>query len=174
MEKKDNILFSDLFSVKDVDKDGKKFDRVSRIGARSENYDMELTLDVNSELYPLDHGDKFSLVLSSSLSLSNAQGSLQSAGGMYSQQASGLDSGMGGSYGKSDVSWRSVVSGAERSLADDYDYVMYGRVYRFDDSAGSKVSIFVSFGGLLMCLEGEYHHLQNLGVGENIYLLVRK
>jgi hypothetical protein len=35
-------------------------------------------------------------------------------------------------------------------------------------------SVYVSYGGLLMCLEGDYRHLQNLTVGENIYLLMRK
>ncbi|OMJ28790.1 DNA-directed RNA polymerases I, II, and III subunit rpabc3 [Smittium culicis] len=151
MDNKDNLLFSDFFTVKDIDKDGKKFDRVSRIGARSENYDMELTLDVNSELYPLDHGDRFTLVLASSLALNSAQ-----------------------NPDKAETNWRSVVTGSDRSLADDYEYVMYGRIYRFDDSAGSKVSAFVSFGGLLMCLEGESHHLQNLSISESIYLLLRR
>ncbi|OLY81457.1 DNA-directed RNA polymerases I, II, and III subunit rpabc3 [Smittium mucronatum] len=162
MDKKDNMLFSDFFSVKDVDKDGKKFDRVSRIGARSENYDMELTLDVNCELYPLDHGDRFSLVLASSLNLNSASAA--------SGQQSNLDSG----FGKADANWRTVVGGTERSLADEYDYVMYGRIYRFDDTTGSKVSVFISFGGLLMCLEGESHHLQNLTVSENVYLLLKR
>lgn len=35
-------------------------------------------------------------------------------------------------------------------------------------------SVYISYGGLLMCLEGDYRHLQNLTVGENIYLLMRK
>ncbi|PVU94066.1 hypothetical protein BB561_002818 [Smittium simulii] len=167
MDNREGILFSDFFSVKEVDKDGKKFDRVSRIGARSENYDVELTLDVNSELYPLDHSDKFSLVLASTLALSSIQPFSAQAGQALSEVQPSA-------YPKTDVSWRSVVSGSERSLADEYEYVMYGKIYRFDDSAGSKLSVFVSFGGLLMCLEGEYHHLQNLTVGENVYLLMRK
>ncbi|SPQ96984.1 unnamed protein product (mitochondrion) [Plasmodiophora brassicae] len=35
-------LFEDVFEVLEVDPDGKKFDKVSRLYCRSENYDMEL------------------------------------------------------------------------------------------------------------------------------------
>ncbi|KAI9502333.1 DNA-directed RNA polymerases I, II, and III subunit RPABC3 [Coemansia sp. RSA 1358] len=143
MDKRDNILFSDTFDVKDVDKGGKKFDRVSRIDARSQTHDMSLIVDINSELYPVDAGDKVKLTLASSL---------------------------GESFG---AGWRSYINGDERSLADDYDYVMFGRVYRYDDESGSKVSAFVSFGGLLMCLEGDIRHLQNLVVGDTVYLLMK-
>ncbi|KAJ2448969.1 DNA-directed RNA polymerases I, II, and III subunit RPABC3 [Coemansia sp. RSA 2336] len=155
MEKRDNILFSDTFDVKDLDKGGKRFDRVSRIDGRSQTHDMSLILDINSELYPLDAGDKFKLTLASSLS----QGDSKEAAA---------------AFGKGESNWRAYVNGDERSLADDYDYVMYGRVYRYDDASGSKVSAFVSFGGLLMCLEGDVRHLQNFVVGDTVYLLLRK
>ncbi|KAJ1796886.1 DNA-directed RNA polymerases I, II, and III subunit RPABC3, partial [Coemansia sp. RSA 2399] len=154
MEKRDNILFSDTFDVKDVDKGGKKFDRISRIDGRSQTHDMSLILDINSELYPLDAGDKFKLTLASTLSLSDG----------------GKDA---AAFGKGEANWRSYINGDERSLADDYDYVMFGRVYRYDDDSGSKVSAFVSFGGLLMCLEGDIRHLQNFVVGDSVYLLVK-
>ncbi|KAI9471461.1 DNA-directed RNA polymerases I, II, and III subunit RPABC3 [Coemansia sp. RSA 989] len=155
MEKRDNILFSDTFDVKDLDKGGKRFDRVSRIDGRSQTHDMSLILDINSELYPLDAGDKFKLTLASSLSLGD------------SKEAAAA-------FGKGESNWRAYVNGDERSLADDYDYVMYGRVYRYDDASGSKVSAFVSFGGLLMCLEGDVRHMQNFVVGDTVYLLLRK
>ncbi|KAJ2718547.1 DNA-directed RNA polymerases I, II, and III subunit RPABC3 [Coemansia sp. Benny D115] len=154
MDKRDNILFSDTFDVKDINKGGKVFDRVSRIDGRSQTHDMSLILDINSELYPLDAGDKFKLTLASSLSLSD--GAKEPA-----------------SFGKGEANWRAYVNGDERSLADDYDYVMFGRVYRYDDSTGSKVSAFVSFGGLLMCLEGDIRHLQNFVVGDTMYLLMK-
>ncbi|KAJ2609872.1 DNA-directed RNA polymerases I, II, and III subunit RPABC3 [Coemansia sp. RSA 1365] len=154
MDKRDNILFSDTFDVKDMDKGGKKFDRISRLDGRSRTHDMSLILDVNTELYPVEAGDKFKLTLSSSLSLG--------------------DSKEPAAFGKGDVNWRAYVNGDERSLADDYEYVMFGRVYRYDDASGAKVSAFVSFGGLLMCLEGDIRHLQNFIVGDTIYLLMRR
>ncbi|KAJ2775540.1 DNA-directed RNA polymerases I, II, and III subunit RPABC3 [Coemansia linderi] len=151
--KRDNILFSDTFDIKDIDKDGKKFDRVSRIDARSQTHDMSLILDINSELCKLDAGDKFKLTLASSLSLSDAK-----------EPAA---------FGKGEANWRAYVNGEERSLADDYEYVMFGRVYRYDDASGTKVSAFVSFGGLLACLEGDIRHLQSFVVGDSVYLLMK-
>lgn len=44
------ILFDDMFLVKDVDPDGKKFDRVSRLFCDSESFKMELILDINTQL----------------------------------------------------------------------------------------------------------------------------
>ncbi|KAJ1841461.1 DNA-directed RNA polymerases I, II, and III subunit RPABC3 [Coemansia sp. RSA 2703] len=153
MDKRENILFTDTFEAKEINKEGKVFDRVSRIDGRSQTHDMSLILDINSELYPVDAGDKFKLTLASSLSLSDTK-----------EQAA---------FGKAEANWRSYINGEERSLADDYDYVMFGRVYRYDDASGSKVSAFVSFGGLLMCLEGDIRHLQNFVVGDSVYLLMK-
>lgn len=42
---------------------------VSRIVARSEKRDMLMHLDVNSEIYPIDKGEKFIMALAPSLSL---------------------------------------------------------------------------------------------------------
>ncbi|RUP50221.1 RNA polymerase Rpb8-domain-containing protein [Jimgerdemannia flammicorona] len=110
---KDNILFSDIFEIKDIDPEGKKFDRVSRLKARSENYEMDLTLDYNNELYPLEINDKFSLVLASTLSMD----------GVGSTASAGADKPM---------TWRERLAG-ERDLSDEYEYVTYGKVYRFDE-----------------------------------------
>ncbi|KAJ1537480.1 hypothetical protein HK405_014607, partial [Cladochytrium tenue] len=62
-----NEVFTDIFEVNDLDQDGKKFDRVSRIKATSESADMELILDINSEIYPMRVQDKFTLTLALSL-----------------------------------------------------------------------------------------------------------
>lgn len=83
------ILFEDIFDVKDIDPDGKKFERgrmkritistntscynhslslvVSRLFCESESFKMDLILDVNSQLYPVSLGDKFRLLLTTSL-----------------------------------------------------------------------------------------------------------
>ncbi|KAI9261161.1 RNA polymerase [Sporodiniella umbellata] len=152
----ENTLFQDIFDIREIDPEGKRFDRVSRLVARSENYEMDLTMDFNSEIYPLKIGEKFSLVLASSLSLE----ATSSTGGVEKRE-----------------SWRERQPG-ERDLSDEYEYVMFGKVYKFEDSnkgaVGQQVSVYISFGGLLTSLEGDYRHLQNLTVGENIYLLIRK
>ena len=61
------VLFEDIFDVKDIDPEGKKFDRVSRLHCESESFKMDLILDVNVQLYPMELGDKFRLVLATSL-----------------------------------------------------------------------------------------------------------
>jgi DNA-directed RNA polymerase I, II, and III subunit RPABC3 len=38
----------------------------------------------------------------------------------------------------------------------------------------SNRAVYVSFGGLLMCLAGDQRHLQELNVGDQLYLLMRK
>ena len=48
-----NMLLEDLFDVKNIDEDGKKFENISRISALSQTYNLELTLDVNTEIYPI-------------------------------------------------------------------------------------------------------------------------
>ncbi|KAI8144407.1 RNA polymerase [Fennellomyces sp. T-0311] len=161
----ENLLFQDIFDIKDIDPNGKRFDRVSRLVARSENYEMDLQLDYNAEIYPLQIADKFSLVLASSLSLEAVQPATNADGSEKRE------------------SWRERAPG-ERDLSDEYEYVMFGKVYRYDDSAtgsgastvsaGQRVSVYISFGGMLMCLEGDYRHLQKIVVGEHVYLLMRK
>ncbi|CAI7841377.1 unnamed protein product, partial [Closterium sp. NIES-54] len=103
----DSILFEDIFTLTDMDVGGKKFDKVSRIEARSEQFDMALSLDVNTEVYPLAAGDKFTLALSPTLSLEGV-----SDEGVYDQSG-------------------------RRSLMDRYEYVMYGKLYKYSDATGS-------------------------------------
>ena len=62
-----SVLFEDIFNVKDMDPEGKKFDRVSRLHCESESFKMDLILDINSWLYPMELGDKFRLVLATTL-----------------------------------------------------------------------------------------------------------
>lgn len=72
----------------------------------------------------------------------------------------------------SNGSWRPPKRG-DRSLADDYDYVMFGTVYKFEESQDNdKMAVYISFGGLLMRLEGGYRSLSNLKQ-ENAYILIR-
>ena len=62
-----NIYFEDLFTVKNVDPDGKKFDRVNRFFCDSESFKMDLILDINTQLYQLAINEKFRLMLCSSI-----------------------------------------------------------------------------------------------------------
>ncbi|XP_045439710.1 DNA-directed RNA polymerases I, II, and III subunit RPABC3 isoform X6 [Pipistrellus kuhlii] len=100
------ILFEDIFDVKDIDPEGKKFDRgkrVSRLHCESESFKMDLILDVNIQIYPVDLGDKFRLVIASTL-----------------YEDGTLDD---GEYNPTDD---------RPSRADQFEYVMYGKVYRIE------------------------------------------
>ncbi|KZT74718.1 RNA polymerase I [Daedalea quercina L-15889] len=148
-----NIVFDDIFTISDIDKEGKKFDRVSRLYAHSKNYDMDLTLDYNVELYPLQKDQSFALALASSL----ARGP-NTAGEEDEKDR--------------DV-WRPDGKG-RRGLEEDYEYVMYGKVYRFDGGSQEIVTVYASFGGLLMSLTGSFRHLTSIVLGDPVYILLRK
>lgn len=144
------VLFEDIFNVKDIDPEGKKFDRVSRLHCESESFKMDLILDVNTWLYPMELGDKFRLVLATTL-----------------REDGYPDSG----------EWNPLDT--EGSRADSFEYVMYGLNYRIegDDSApetSSRLAAYVSFGGLLMRLQGDANNLHGFEVDQHIYLLMKK
>ena len=102
----DPLLFEDTFTITAIN--AQKYDRVSRLTCNSTDTSTTFTLDVNSELYPCAVGESLSLALASTLSLD----------------------------GKEDTrnSWREVSNG-EQTLANDYDYVCHGKVYRFEEGA---------------------------------------
>ncbi|KAF9229466.1 RNA polymerase I [Gyrodon lividus] len=153
-----SIVFDDIFTINAIDKEGKKFDRVSRLYARSKNYDMDMTLDYNTELFPLAEGQHFAVALASSLTRDGCA----SAG---ADGASAED--------KDRDVWRPDGKG-RRGLEEDYDYVMYGKVYKFDGGTAEIVTAYASFGGLLLSLTGSFRHMANIVLGDPVYILLRK
>lgn len=129
-----SIVFDDIFTINAIDKEGKKFERgslphdqnnlfltffvttVSRLYAHSKNYDMDLTLDYNTELFPLQTDQSFALALASSLARGGSGG--------------GADGGAEDADDKDRDVWRPDGKG-RRGLEEDYDYVMYGKVSVF-------------------------------------------
>ncbi|KAF8506935.1 RNA polymerase [Russula emetica] len=153
---KSGIVFDDIFEIDGIDTEGKKFDRVSRLNAKSKNYAMKLTLDYNCEIFPLEIGQNVVLALASSL----ARDPTVSQDGTVEEDRD------------RDV-WRPDGKG-RRGFEDDYDYVMYGRVYRFDPGTDDVVTAYASFGGLLMSLTGSFRHMTNIVLGDPVFLLMRK
>ncbi|CAF3768458.1 unnamed protein product [Adineta steineri] len=181
------ILLEDIFQVKDLNIDTpeketqrqrkkKYFQHVSRLFCESELFKMALILDVNTQVYPLSIGDKFRFLLCTTL---------------YED-------------GTSDTGEYDPNIEAKRSRADQFDYVMYGQVYRIEDDRRTTVvshsthveanntgpildddhddattnsttlCVYVSFGGLLMRLQANADHLQHFQMGSNIYLMMKK
>lgn len=140
-------LFSANFTVQSVDKDGKQFENVSRLECRSENNDSELLLDVHSDLCRMTRGQVFAFVLSHQITSESVQ---------------------------DNAHWHPSM--LQNSNASKYEYVMHGRVYRYEeDSAHHRATVYVSYGGLLMRLRGEQNALKEIQAGRNmIYLMIRK
>ena len=61
------------------------------------------------------------------------------------------------------------------TLLDDYEYAMHGQVFHFEDKEENNVAVYVSYGGLLMRLEGNRRDI-NSGIKKNakLYCLLRK
>ncbi|KAK2632259.1 hypothetical protein EUGRSUZ_L01795 [Eucalyptus grandis] len=148
------IILEDVFKVERLDPDGKKFDKVTRIEARSERFDMFMHLDVNTEIYPMKEGQKFTMALASTL---NPDGTPDT--GYY-------------------------TPGNRKSLADKYEYVMHGKLYKISEDdpgraskssgKGVKAEIYVSFGGLLMMLKGDPSNLHQFDLDQRLFLCIRK
>ncbi|KAI8779611.1 DNA-directed RNA polymerases I, II, and III subunit RPABC3-like [Biomphalaria glabrata] len=143
------VLFEDIFDVKHVDPDGKKFDRVSRLFCESESFKMDLILDVNTLIYPVELGDKFRLVIATTLREDGCP---------------------------DDGEFNPTNTGPSR--ADQFEYVMYGKVYRIEGDDGtldsSRLAAYVSFGGLLMRLKGDPNNLHGFEIDSRIYLMMKK
>jgi DNA-directed RNA polymerases I, II, and III subunit RPABC3 len=105
----DAFLFEDAFTINDVNQT--KYDRVARIFATSIDRKTTMSLDINTELFPCQINDGLDIVIASSLSRDGSK--------------------------EDEKGWRDVekaAQGAEPSLADDYEYVCHGKIYKFEDS----------------------------------------
>lgn len=106
----DAQLFEDTFTVTSYDQS--KYDRVARIGGTSTDNLTQLSLDINTELFPVRVGHNLEVVLATSLSLDGSKDD------------------------DDDKGWRHVRG--ESSLADMYDYVCHGKIYKFEDGADGQ------------------------------------
>ena len=81
---------------------------VSRLHCESESFKMDLILDVNSQIYPVELGDKFRLVLASTLKEDGTPDD--------------------GEFNPNDMA---------PNRADQFEYVMHGKVYRIEGDDGA-------------------------------------
>lgn len=139
-------LFEDIFEVTELNPDGKKFERVNRLAATGTTFECDLLLDINSEIYNVRDGEKITLVLASTLHLDGSPADHFSF----------------------------IPNSTEPSLADNYEYVMHGRIFDMKYLKDNVVVIAASFGGLLMRLTGDQRHLANILPDTRLYLLLKK
>ncbi len=106
----DSQLYEETFTITSLN--AQKYDRVSRLAGTSISQDTQFTLDVNTELYPVSVGDTVQLVLASTLNLDGT---------------------------KDERGWRDLQRSGEATLADLYDYVCRGKIYRFEEGQGENL-----------------------------------
>lgn len=80
---------------------------MSRISATSQTFKLQIELDINTEIYPVEEGAFYKLVIANSV---NADGSDNFD--MIRYENEGSRSGMG-------------------TLIDQYEYVMHGKVFKY-------------------------------------------
>jgi len=139
----DATLYEEQFEITTVL--DQTYDRVARVMGTSPNSDTSLTLDVNSELYPLQTGEHVQMLIATTLNLDGT---------------------------KDERGWREKPG--EETLASSFDYVCYGKVYRHHDPGdGANIKVYISFGGLLLLLDGPYKKLSTLRQ-DYVYMLLKK
>lgn len=67
MSSSSNTMFTDEFRVEQINPDGKKFEKVSRLVCKGILYDVELVVDMNVEMFEVNDGDKLSVALAKHL-----------------------------------------------------------------------------------------------------------
>jgi len=141
-------LFEDIFEINSLNPDGKKkFENVNRINASGTTFECDLLLDINCQIYSLKDGEKMTLVLASTLNLDGSPDDHNS----YAPSVDG-----------------------EPTLADDYEYVMHGRVFSVNYEKDGNLVIAASFGGMLMRLTGDQRHLGSILPDMRLYVLIKK
>lgn len=107
----DAQVFEDTFTINEVNSD--KYDRVARLKGISADNSVDLILDINTELYPVERGETLNIVLANTIRLDGVKDDAKAG-------------------------WRDVQKGSEQTLADLFDYVCYGKVYRVTGEDGSS------------------------------------
>ncbi|GMH12814.1 hypothetical protein Nepgr_014655 [Nepenthes gracilis] len=141
------LLFEDTFDILRLDPDGKKFDKVTRIEGQSDKFDAYMLLDVNTDIYPIHKDKRYTFGLATTLDLDGTPDT-----GFYNQ-------------------------GGRETLADRYEYVMHGRLYRISEyGSGDQVKgeIYVSCGGLLMLLRVDPNTAAKFDLDQRLFLLMKK
>ena len=125
----------------------KIFSKVSRVFANSSEIDIEITLDINTEIYPIHEEDKFELKL---LSINIVEKNSKN----------------------NDQDWKEYF---DKKLIENYEYVMFGTIFHcgFEDK---NFFIYGSFGGLLLKIFGGLDLLffREFYVDSKILLLIKK
>ncbi|EAR86114.1 RNA polymerase rpb8 (macronuclear) [Tetrahymena thermophila SB210] len=140
---KSDILLEDRFKLEEIKKE-EKFSKVERVVLVSDN-NIKIEIDIHTDLYSMKKGNQYWVMITSSL------GNFQEDKGIFVSEEFDRE-----------------------SIKDKFEYVMHGKIYNMNsDNKAKTVSIFASFGGLLMKVSGKDEDLKNFNVDSRIYILIR-
>lgn len=142
-----NVVFEDTLNVSSIDREGKFFSKTSRIEGITSSNQCKVQLDINVEVYPIESKGIYSLMIVRSL---NPDGT--PSGFNYSQ----------------DLLYK------EGNLLSRCDYAMHGKVFKYTEEGDNFVTIYISYGGLMMGITGDYSHLSSFNLDDKVFLLITK
>jgi len=143
-----HFMFEDSFTIKSVD--NSRFERAGRIDCESVAFTNNLELDVNNIIWPVNPGEQVYVAITDNVSPADNPRRLANA---YDHDPRLLG----------------------RSIMDQFEYVMYGKVYKKDAKAkDNEAIVWASYGGLLMKLRSDPMQLAEFHVGDTVYLMMRK
>ena len=159
-----NIIFEEIFEVENIDKDSKIFEKVQRCEGNTKKTNYKIMLDINSDIYPMEKGGLYSIVLAKSIEENNKV--------------------------KSNEFDYELTTNKKGTLMDKYEYVMRGRVFQFnsdkkrqgDSTNQDTLCISISFGGLLLDISNlkresstaKAKSFEDIELDEEIFLLMKK
>mmetsp|Transcript_145865 Transcript_145865/g.257308 ORF Transcript_145865/g.257308 Transcript_145865/m.257308 type:complete len:149 (-) Transcript_145865:83-529(-) len=119
------FMFEDSFEVKSID--NSRFERAGRIAAESITFENLLDCDINNMIWPVKAGDIIYMAITDNVSPADNPRDLRT-GFDHDERLLG------------------------KSVMDEFEYVMFGKVYKKDEKNRSAAQLYASFGGLLMRL----------------------
>ena len=157
-----NRVFEETLDVQFIDRDLKVFDKVQRIEGETQDSKYYISMDINSEVYPMKKGASYKLLLAKSI---------------YESKPTPV-------HFEYDL-----FANTKNTLMDNFDYVMSGKVFQFsldkkknDDDNIDTLSISISFGGLLFQISrlkkdektGKPKGFEDINIDDVLYLLIKK
>ena len=156
-----NRVFEETLDVQYIDKDLKVFDKVQRCEGETQDSKYYISMDINSEVYPMKKGASYKLLLAKSI---------------YESKPTPV-------HFEYDL-----FANTKNTLMDNFDYVMSGKVFQFSLDKKKKeddidtLSISISFGGLLFQISrlkkdektGKPKGFEDINIDDVLYLLIKK
>ncbi len=158
-----NRVFEETLIIKYIDKDLKVFDKVQRCEGKTKDTDYYISMDINSEIYPMKRDNSYTILLVRSIYESKPTPK-------YFDYE--------------------IFANKKNSLMENFDYVMCGKVFQFSkdkvknpvpEDSEPTLSIGISFGGLLFQISGlkrdektgKPKGFEDINLDDTLYLLIK-